>query len=129
MPSAFLGARAADAAPFGVLLAADVVWLEELAALLASALAAVCRTSPAAEVLIVHQLRSESTKDSFLAAMAAESFTIAWELLGGRSGVEPRSVGGVTWHPDFVPNERFSLWAFRFAGSGQCQIGVAGNDK
>lgn len=88
---------------FDVVLAADVIWLQQLVEPLAGALHAVALRSPNVQIVVVHQTRSEQTQVAFLEAMAA-AFELQWELPGGAP---------VSWHPDFVPDHRIRCWCFR----------------
>ncbi|CAK0863650.1 unnamed protein product [Prorocentrum cordatum] len=117
-PEQFLDSRPAGE-QFDVLIAADVVWLAELAPLLARALLAVCQRSPSAEVLIVHQTRTTRADEAFLAAMSDASLRLVWALpSAGGGGTVPvvkadPAVVPVSWHPDYTPRDGFHFWAFR----------------
>lgn len=112
---------------FDIVLGADVVWLEELAAPLAHSLGEVCRAGGGrSEVLIVHQTRTERTDEAFLNAMQAEGFVLRHILRGKGSSIQTppteESVDmdaavGLEWHDHFVPDSRFKAWSFRLADS------------
>eukprot|EP00927_Polykrikos_kofoidii_P077413 TRINITY_DN74352_c0_g1_i1.p1 TRINITY_DN74352_c0_g1~~TRINITY_DN74352_c0_g1_i1.p1 ORF type:complete len:384 (-),score=51.98 TRINITY_DN74352_c0_g1_i1:90-1241(-) len=128
-PGDFLNARPVGS--FGVILAADVVWLLELVEPLVNALSAICENHREAQVLVVHQTRASNVEIAFLDAMRAASFELSWELRGADASQEHKNAsiavsGGVgsdrqqsvAWHPDYVPDLRIHLWCFRLRPRG-----------
>lgn len=119
-PERFLAPmQAAQRAGFDLIIGADVVWLEPLAAPLATALAEASRTASKArggtppDVLISHQTRTDRADHAFLDAMQAEGFVLEEELVGGGRAQPEDGEGALRWHADFVPDSRFKVWRFR----------------
>lgn len=114
-PAAFFHSRPTNER-FDLLLGADVIWLIELVPILVGSLHALAERSPGISVILVHQTRSLSVEESFLAEMESAGFEMSQELRGGSQLATAEGAPAshsVSWHPSFVPDSRIKLWWFR----------------